>query len=90
MKNTKIVSDYLKELNLYPTNKEVTDLGIQISVSRNKELFINASAEDLIELADLLTSLATSKSGSGKHFHIDDLTLIDDKSQITDVIIEKR
>lgn len=90
MQNSKIVSEYLKKLNLYPTNEEPTDLGIQIFVNENKELLIKASSNDLVELSDLLISLATSKNESGNHFHIDDLTLIDEESQITDVIIEKR
>ena len=90
MKNTEIVSEYLKSHNLYPSNDPALDLGIQISVTENRELLIRASANELIELSDLLISLATSKNENGEHFHIDDLTLINEDSSITDVIVEKK
>ena len=45
--------------------------------------------EDFIELSDILVSLAISKNNDN-HFHIDELTLIDDKSLIKEIIIENK
>ncbi len=55
----------------------------------NKELIIKGTREDFIELSDLLVSLAISKNNNN-HFHIDELTLIDDNSSIKEIIIENK
>ena len=90
MKNTNFVSNSLKEKGLYPKYEECKHFGLDISLIDNKELIIKGTSEDLIELSDLLISLATSNSENGEHFHIDDLTFISENSQITDIIIEKK
>ena len=86
MTNTFFVSNSLKEKGLYPKS-ENKQFGLNISLTSNKELIINGTSEDFIELSDLLVSLAMSKPND--HLHIDELTLINDNSSIKEIIIEK-
>lgn len=86
MTNTNFVSNSLKEKGLYPKS-ENKQFGLNISLTSNKELIINGTSEDFIELSDLLVSLAMSKTND--HLHIDELTLINDNSSIKEIIIEK-
>lgn len=79
--------DSLKEKGLYPKS-ENKQFGLNISLTSNKELIINGTSEDFIELSDLLVSLAMSKTND--HHHIDELTLINDNSSIKEIIIEKK
>ena len=88
MKNTNFVSNSLKEKGLYPKS-ENKQFGLNISLTSNKELIINGTSEDFIELSDLLVSLAISKNNDN-HFHIDELTLIDDNSSIKEIIVENK
>ena len=67
---------------------ENKQFGLNISLTSNKELIINGTSEDFIELSDLLVSLAMSKTND--HHHIDELTLINDNSSIKEIIIEKK
>lgn len=61
--------------------------GISVNVSNN-DVVISGSRSDLVELADYIVGVALS-SKDNDHVHIDDLTLINDKSCITNLIIEK-
>lgn len=88
MTNTNFVSNSLKEKGLYPKS-ENRQFGLEISLNDNKELIIKGTREDFIELSDLLVSLAISKNNNN-HFHIDELTLIDDNSSIKEIIIENK
>lgn len=88
MTNTNFVSNSLKEKGLYPKS-ENKQFGLNISLTSNKELIINGTSEDFIELSDLLVSLAMSKT-TNDHLHIDELTLINDNSSIKEIIIEKK
>ncbi len=88
MKNTNFVSSSLKEKGLYP-KPENKQFGLEISLKDNKELIIKGTGEDFIELSDLLVSLAISKNNDN-HFHLDELTLIDDNSSIKEIIIENK
>ena len=88
MKNTNFVSNSLKEKGLYPKS-ENRQFGLEISLNDNKELIIKGTREDYIELSDLLVSLAISKNNDN-HFHIDELTLIDDNSSIKEIIVENK
>lgn len=88
MKNTNFVSNSLKEKGLYPKS-ENRQFGLEISLNDNKKLIIKGTREDFIELSDLLVSLAISKNNDN-HFHIDELTLIDDNSSIKEIIIENK
>lgn len=88
MTNTNFVSNSLKEKGLYPKS-ENRQFGLEISLNDNKELIIKGTREDFIELSDLLVSLAISKNNDN-HFHIDELTLIDDNSSIKEIIVENK
>ena len=88
LKNTNFVSNSLKEKGLYPKS-ENRQFGLEISLNDNKELIIKGTREDFIELSDLLVSLAISKNNDN-HFHIDELTLIDDNSSIKEIIVENK
>ena len=88
MKNTNFVSNSLIEKGLYPKS-ENRQFGLEISLNDNKELIIKGTREDFIELSDLLVSLAISKNNDN-HFHIDELTLIDDNSSIKEIIVENK
>lgn len=88
MKNTNFVSNSLKEKGLYPKS-ENRQFGLEISLNDNKELIIKGTREDFIELSDLLVSLAISKNNDN-HFHIDELTLIDDNYSIKEIIVENK
>ena len=88
MKNTNFVSNSLKEKGLYPKS-ENKQFVLEFSLNDNKELIIKGTREDFIELSDLLVSLAISKNNNN-HFHIDELTLIDDNSSIKEIIIENK
>lgn len=88
MKNTNFVSNSLKEKGLYPKS-ENRQFGLENSLNDNKELIIKGTREDFIELSDLLVSLAISKNNDN-HFHIDELTLIDDNSSIKEIIVENK
>ena len=88
MTNTNFVSNSLKEKGLYPKS-ENRQFGLEISLNDNKELIIKGTREDFIELSDLLVSLAISKNNNN-HFHIDELTLIDNNSSIKEIIIENK
>lgn len=88
MKNTNFVSNSLKEKGLYPKS-ENRQFGLEVSLNDNKELIIKGTREDFIELSDLLVSLAISKNNDN-HFHIDELTLIDDNSSIKEIIVENK
>ena len=88
MTNTNFVSNSLKEKGLYPKS-ENRQFGLEISLNDNKELIIKGTREDFIELSDLLVSLAISKNNDN-HFHIDELTLINDNSSIKEIIVENK
>ena len=62
--------------------------GISIDVG-DGAVTISGSRSDLVELADYIVGVALSNSDND-HIHIDNLTLINDKSGITNLIIEKR
>lgn len=61
--------------------------GISVSVSKN-DVVISGGSSDLVELADYIVGVALSNNDND-HIHIDDLTLINNKSNITNLIIEK-
>ena len=61
--------------------------GIKISLDNN-ELVIKGNKDDLLELASYITTVAASNNDND-HLHLDTSTLIDDKSNIDNLIIEK-
>lgn len=61
--------------------------GLKISFE-NDELLIKGKKEDLKELSDYILDIVSSKE-ENNHIHLDDLTIIDDESNIKNIIIEK-
>ena len=88
MFNSKIVSKYLKDIGDYPLTSGHTDDGLTISVV-NGQLIIAGAPCDLIDIADLLVSLALSDENGGQHWHLDELTLISENSPIGELVIER-
>ncbi len=88
MENTRIVSNVLQEMGKFPAT-ESDESGLKIQVSNN-EAVISGSPLDLIELADLLVSLALSGANFGQHWHIDDCTLLDKDSDINELVLTRK
>ena len=88
MENTFLVSKYLKDNKIYPKVEE--KYGTKIELLDTGELLIKGDAESLIDLADLLVSLAESNNSEGNHFHIGKESIIDEDSKIAEVIIERK
>ena len=78
------ITEYFEKNNLFDSNESN---GLTIKNESNT-LIIKGNSRDLIELADLLTNLAKSKT-KGSHIHIDNSTLISKESNIKEIIIEK-
>lgn len=87
MLNTELVSEFLKEKNLYPINDG--EDGIEIT-SQGKRFILKASSDDLIELADLLVSLALSGKNEGQHWHIDNFNKLSPSPDCDELIIMKQ
>ena len=77
------ITEYFEKNGLFDSEKTS---GLSI---KNDILLIEGSSRDLIELADLLTSLALEKN-EGAHIHIDDLSLLNKESSFSEIIIEKK
>ena len=88
MFNSKTVSKYLKDTGIYPLTSSHNDDGLTISAVKG-QLIIAGSPCDLIDIADLLVSLALSGENSGQHWHLDELTLISENSPIGELVIER-
>ena len=78
------ITEYFEKNDLFDSEESN---GLIIN-NENNYLLIKGSSRDLVELADILTSLALEKK-LGAHVHIDDLTLINKESNISEVTIEK-
>lgn len=78
------ITDYFDKNNLFDSDNKK---GLIIKNIDNT-LLIKGSSRDLIELADLLTNLALEKN-KNEHIHIDDLTLLNKESSVSEIIIEK-
>ncbi len=81
----RIVLNYLKEKGYDLKSMESDGL---ILKSKNEEITITGSKRDLIELADYIVNIAISDNKKD-HLHLDELTLINNKSIIKSMIIEK-
>ncbi len=88
MKNQSFVTKCLKNENLY-TSENIVSTGLSLELENNS-LVLKGSAIDLIEFADLLIALAISGEDKGQHFHIDNLTLIDNNSKISEVVLQRK
>ena len=89
MENTKLVTACLQKRGLYPI-PEPEAAGLRLALDTQGELTLEGSPLDLIDLADLLVSLALSGEDRGQHWHLDDWTLLDEHSEITGMILTRR
>ena len=87
-KTIKLEYRNLKNENLYPS-ENIVSTGLSLELENNS-LVLKGSAIDLIEFADLLIALAISGEDKGQHFHIDNLTLIDNNSKISEVVLQRK
>ena len=78
------ISKYFKDNNLF-INDKVSDITI---TNENEILNIKGSAIDLVELADILVSVAKDKN-EVSHIHLDENTIISKDSKYKEIIIEK-
>ena len=79
------ITEYFKENNLFDNE---SSFGLIVKNNFNS-LLINGTSKDLVELADILCSLALSKN-KNDHIHIDDLSLLNKISDYSEIIIEKK
>ena len=86
MFNTETVSKHLKEIGKYPHTENRTDCGLKITME-NGQLIFSGGPSDLIDMADLLVSLALSGQNHGQHWHIDQLRLIAEDSPIDELVL---
>ena len=75
------ITEYFDKNNLFDDEKTN---GLTLK-NEKKTLLIKGKPRDLVELADLLVNIALHKSS---HIHIDNLTLINEKSDVKEIIIE--
>lgn len=85
MYNDEFVTRALTEAKLYPPDA-VAGKGIGLRLE-NGALHLSGNPWDLIELADLLVSLALSGENRGQHWHIDEGTLLDPNSDIHELVL---
>ena len=83
MKN--IIINHLKDKNYNLTSSDSNGINV---ISSNNEIIVKGSKLDLIELADYILSVALSEHDTD-HIHLDNLTLLDNNSDIRAIIIEK-
>ena len=77
------ITEYFDNNNLFDCD-ESRDLLLKID---SKTLLVKGNSRDLVELADVLVSVAKNKENT--HVHLDDLTLINNNSDIKEIVIEK-
>lgn len=89
MYNKELVATFLQEQGLYPAGEPEKPAGLHLSLQNNR-LLLQGTAADLIDLADLLVSLALSGEPCGQHWHIDALSLMDERSELPELILLRR
>lgn len=83
MKKKNIIKGIIKDAD----NDKTTMASIEIE-NNNNEIIIKGDKNSLLELADYIISVSLSNS-SNDHVHLDELTIINKKSNIKNLIIEK-
>ena len=83
MKKKNIIKEIIKDID----NDKETMTGIEIE-NNNNEITIKGDKNSLLELADYIISVSLSNN-SNDHVHLDELTIINEKSNIKNLIIEK-
>ena len=89
MYNDELVTSLLREKNIYPPDEPEKPSGLTLELEKGC-LLLSGTAGDLIDLADLLVSLALSGAPEGQHWHIDELDLMDSASQISELILLRK
>lgn len=89
MYNDELVTSLLRKDNIYPPDEPEKSFGLSLKLEKDR-LMLSGTAGDLIDLADLLVSLALSGEAEGQHWHIDSLTLMDDSSDIPELILLRK
>ena len=80
---------FLEENSFLVYNKNEDDKMNGIIIKQEKkEILIKGTKEDLLDLANTITTIANSKEKQD-HIHIDKYTLLDNNSEIKELIIEK-
>ena len=86
-----MVSAYLAAQGIYPvpgTEQEDDELFL-CAQPEDSHIVLSESANGLIELADLLVSLALSGENIGHHWHVDTTNLLSDRSEIQGMILRR-
>lgn len=83
MKKKNIIKEIIKDID----NDKETMTGIEIE-NNNNEIIIKGDKNSLLELADYIISVSLSNN-SNDHVHLDELTIINEKSNFKNLIIEK-
>ena len=87
MEHKRIIAEYLNKNGLLPiADTESKEEGLIISVEKGT-LHLSGDACALVELADYCVSLALSGRNKGQHWHIDHPYMINNESEITEIII---
>ena len=88
MFNSELISDYLRERGDYPEPSQTPGGGLVITMESGR-LIVAGDPCDLIDLADLLVSLALSGENRGQHWHVDQGTLVSEASPVGELILER-
>ena len=78
------ITEYFEKNNLF--SNDIRE-GLKVKAISDS-LSLTGNSRDLIELADLLVSIALDKT-KRTHLHIDELTLLNNDSDFKEIIIEK-
>lgn len=88
MVHSELISDYLRERGDYPEPPQTPGGGLVITMESGR-LIVAGDPCDLIDLADLLVSLALSGENRGQHWHVDQGTLVSEASPVGELILER-
>ena len=89
MYNGELVTSFLQREGIYPSAEPEKSDGLALKLEHN-QILLSGTACDLIDLADLLVSLALSGESKGQHWHVDDLSLMDNSSEISELILFRK
>lgn len=89
MDNNALVTSFLRRKHIYPPDEPEKPFGLSLRLEKG-QLLLSGTAGDLIDLADLLVALALSGVPQGQHWHIDNLSLMDDASAIPELILLRK
>lgn len=89
MRNDQLVSAFLNQAGLYPA-EDGSDAGGLCLTLEHGQLLLGGSPSDLIDLADLLVSLALSGESRGQHWHLDELNGMDPASPVPELVLLRK